>query len=161
MYTPGTCHVILNTWHLTLGTCHVILNTWHLTPVLDMSYLTPDPNTQYMTYFHVVQVHWLDIVTLDRTLPPLIPYYMTYSWLSLLRGLGMTIILLPDVWYSWTPVLLNPCILEPLYTWTLEIGRLLILLLILSPANPRNRITMDNVHLWIPCGHYYLRLYYI
>ena len=88
---------------------YVILDTcsWH--PVYDMlscgiSTLTwhcdPWPNT---TTLHL--------------------YYMTYSWLSLLRGLGMTIILLPDIWYSWTPVLL--------YSWTPEIGRLLTLLLML------------------------------
>ena len=37
-------------------------------------------------------------------------YYIIYSWLLLLRGLDMIIILLPDIWYSWTPVLLNSCI---------------------------------------------------
>jgi len=30
-------------------------------------------------------------------------YYITYSWLSLLRGLDMIIIQLPDIWYSCTP----------------------------------------------------------
>ena len=82
------------TWHLIYdtATCHAILDTWYITPVLDMLYLTP--NTWHL-------------------------YYMAYSWLSLFRGLGMIIILLPDIWYSWTPVLLNSCTPEPLYSWTL------------------------------------------
>jgi len=50
---------------------------------------------------------------------------------------------------------------ELLYTWTPEIGKLLTLLLNYTPVDPRNRITMDIGLLWIPCGLYYLTLYYI
>ena len=75
----------------TLGMLHLIYDLWHwhsvFTPALDIwnlshstwyldtstRYMSPDPDTRYMTCFHVVQVHWLDIVTLDLTLPPLIP----------------------------------------------------------------------------------------
>jgi len=98
-------------WHVIpdLDTCLATLITWPWTPILDMSYLTPAIDTRYMLYFHVVQIPGPDIMTLDQTLPPLIPDYMTYSWLSLLRGHDMIIILLlPDIWYSWTPVYLNP-----------------------------------------------------
>ena len=107
----------------------------------------------YLTCFHVVQVHWPDIVTLDRTLPPLIRYlyYMTYSWLSLLQGLGMIITLLSDIWYSKTPVLLNSCILE-----APKIGRLLILCSwYYTLVDPHKRIIMDIRLLWIPCRHYH------
>ena len=69
--------------------------------------------------------------------------HFAYSWLSLLRGLGMIIILLPDIWYSWTPVLLNSCILEPLKqgdSWYY------------TPDDPRNWLTMDIGLLWTHCG---------
>jgi len=125
-----------NTWLLNL-----IYDLWHrhsvFTPALDilylipdprhlildtgtwyMSYLSPDPNPRYMTHanpylicFHVVQVHWPDIVTLDRTLSPLI---------HVLYGIFMTITF-TGTWhdyyiitrhlvllYSWTPIYLNP-----------------------------------------------------
>ena len=154
IYDTGTRywhrHLICYTWYLFHGTWYLDTSIWH------MSYLTPAPDTRYMTCFHVVQVHWLDIVTLDRHHHPWYLYYMTYFWLSLLRGLGMIIILLPDIWYSWTPILLNSCILEPLkyggswhYSWYY------------TPVDPRNRITMDIGLLWIPCGLYYLTLCYI
>ena len=126
-YLPDPGHVMLDIRFMTMiygnytDTWHVTLDIWFLTPVLDMSYLTPALDTRYMLCFHVVQIPGPDIVTLDRTLWYL--YYMTYSWLSLLRGLGMTIILLPDIWYSWTSVLL--------YSWTPEIWRLLTLVLML------------------------------
>ena len=102
-----------------------------------MSYLTPAPDTRYMICFHVVQIPGPDIVTLDRTLPPLIPvYYMTYSWLSLLRGLDYYIITI----YL---VLLNSYTPELLYTWTPEIGRLLTFSWYYTLVDPRNRITMN------------------
>jgi len=58
----------------------------------------------------------------------------------------MIIILLLDIWYSWTPVLLNSCILEPLKrgdSWYY------------THVYPRNWITMNIGLLWIPCGHYH------
>ena len=87
---------------------YVILDTWSWHPVYDAC-------------FHVVQVHWPDIVALDRTLPPLIP---------VLYNIFMTITFM-GTWHDYYIitrylVLLNSCILEPP-----EIGRLLTLLLIL------------------------------
>ena len=140
-----TWHVILDIWFMTpalgiyTGTQylhrHLICYTWYLIP-LDIRhryliYLTPAPDTRYMTCFHVIQTHWLDIVTLDRTLPPLIPILYDIFMTITLRGVDMVIILLllSDIWYSWTPILL--------YTWTPEIGRLLTLLLILYSSWPR------------------------
>ena len=101
IYRPGTWYVILDTctWHTVYDMLSCGTNTWTW-------HLDP----------------WPDITTPDTCI------YMTYSWLSLLRGLGMTIILLPDIWYSWTLVLLYP--------WTPEIGRLLTLLLILYSCWP-------------------------
>ena len=100
----GTCHAIPDpdiwhrylpcyTWYLIsdTGTCHAILDTWYITPILDI--LSLDLILWHLTgYCYTWHL-----------------YHMAYSWLSLLRGLGMIIILLPDLWYSWTPV--------PLYSW--------------------------------------------
>ena len=126
IYDTGTCHAILITWYpipvfamlyLSLdirhrylpcytyhlisdtGTCHAILIIWYLIPVLAMLYLLLDIWHQYLSYlspdtWHLILWHL---------------YYIAYSWLLLLRGLGMIIILLPNFWYSWTPVLLNSC----------------------------------------------------
>jgi len=85
-------------------------DTWQLTCyhlILDICY-------------HLVQIHltwccdtWLDIITTWYL------YYIAYSWLSLLRGLDMIIILLPSstpkFLYSWTPVLLpvSPVLMSP------------------------------------------------
>ena len=77
----------------------------------DMTYLTPASDTRYMICFYVVQIPGLDILTLDRTLLPLIPvlydifmtitftgtwhdYYIITRYLVLLN--------------SCTPVFLNP-----------------------------------------------------
>jgi len=102
IYGPGTWYDILDTciWHLVydMPSCGTNTWTWHLDP-------------------------WPDITTPDTCI------YMAYSWLLLLRGHDMIIILLlPDIWYSWTPVLL--------YTWTPEIGMLLTLPLILYSCWP-------------------------
>ena len=147
IYDTGTRYVILDTWsttrdiwhrHLICCTWYLIHDTWYLTPVLDMSYLTPDLDTQYMSHasthlacFHMVQVHWPDIVTPDRILLPLI---------LVLYGIFMTITFM-GTWHDYYIVtrylvLLNSCAPELLYTWTPEIGRLLTLLLILYSSWP-------------------------
>jgi len=71
MYTPDTCHAMLNTWYLTLlltifitwyltpilsclsldidtGTCHAILIIWYLIPVIAMLYLLLDIWHRYL-----------------------------------------------------------------------------------------------------------------
>jgi len=63
----------------------------------------------HLTYFHVVQVHCPDIVTVDQTLPPLI---------HVLYGIFITITF-TGTWHDYYIitrhlVLLNSCILEPL-----------------------------------------------
>ena len=133
IYT-GTCHATLITISDT-GTCHATLITWYLTPVLTMLY------TWRLTCYYSLDMLSPGASTFDPILWHLIGYYYTwhlyffaYSWLSLLWGLGMIIILLPDIWYSWTPVLLKSCILEPLKkgdSWYY------------TPVDPRNRITMN------------------
>ena len=115
IFDTDICHAILDPWHLTLtlGMLHSIYDLWHQHSIYRpgtwyMSYLTPDPNTgiwyAFMWYRYLDLTSWL----LTGHYYPWYLYYMTYSWLSLLQGLGMTIILLPDTWYSWTPVYLNP-----------------------------------------------------
>ena len=123
--TPVLDMLLPDTWYLipTLicYTWHLIPDTWYLTPVLDMLSL----NTWYLIIDMLSLDTWHMISpgtdTFDLILSHLTGYYYTwhlfyfaYSWLSLLRGLSMIIILLPDIWYSWTPVLLNSCIPEPL-----------------------------------------------
>ena len=124
---------MLITWHWYFYTWHLIPGTWYLTPVLDMLSL----NTWYMTpnIWHLIidmlSLTWYPFTwysTLDLMLWHLTGYYYTwhmyyiaYSWLSLFRGLDMIIILLPDLWYSWTPVLLNSYISEPLKRETPDI----------------------------------------
>jgi len=153
-------HLACYTWYVTsdTNTWHVILDIWFMTrhsiftPALDilylipnprhfildtgtwyMSYLSLDPDPRYIThanpyliYFHVVQVHRPDILTLDRTLSPLI---------HVLYGIFMTITF-TGTWHDYYNiirhlVLLDSCTPELLYTWTPELGRLLILLVIL------------------------------
>ena len=113
-------YLIHDTWYLTtaLDMLYLIPDLRHL--ILDtgtwyMSYLSPDPDPRYMTHAnpYLTCFHWYKYI--DLTLWPLTGhyhpwylYYMTYSWLSLLRGLGMIIILLSNIWYSWTHVYLNP-----------------------------------------------------
>jgi len=155
MLSLDTWCLTLDIWHryLTCYTWHLILDTWYLTLVLDMIYLTPD--TWYMT---------LDMLshstsTLDLILWHLTVYYHTwhlyyfaYSWLSLLRGLDMIIILLQDIWYSCAP--------ELLYSWTPVTGRLLILFSWChTPVDPRNWLIMDIGLLWTPCGYYHWAIY--
>jgi len=107
-------YVILDTWPLTLDPWHRYLTYYHLTP--DIWHLTIDMLS--LDTWHMLS---LSTDTLDRILWHLTGYCYTWhlyciacSWLSPLRGLGMIIILLSDIWYSWTLVLLNSCILETL-----------------------------------------------
>jgi len=125
-----TYHMISNT-----DTYHAILIIWYLTPILAMLYLTLDIGHRVLVMLYLTP----DIITLDTwhaitrtsTLDLILwhLYYITYSWLSLLRGLGMIIILLPDFWYSWTLVLLNswtPVFLNPCNRETPDIMLLII-----------------------------------
>ena len=144
-------HLTCYTWHVIsdTDTRHVILDTWYQTPVLNMLYLTPDPwhlisdtDTWYvildtwswhlihdtihasthLARFHIVQVHWPNIVAPDRILLPLIP---------VLCDIFMTITFM-GTWYDYYIitrhlVLLNSCAPKLLYTWTPEKERLMIL----------------------------------
>ena len=169
-------HLIYDLWHRHLvftpahgiytSTCHAIFDTWYPTPVLAMLHLSLDIRHRYLIChtWHLLLTPGICMLScgtntwiwhLDSwpdTTTQIPVYYMTYSWLSLLRGLGMIIILLPNIWYSWTPVLLNS--LNPWNRKAPDITPDIILLF-------RNRITMDIGLLWIPREHYYLRLCYI
>ena len=101
-----------------------------MTPVLDMLYLTP--NTWHLIYdtWRLTCYHSHDMLshgtsTLDTWYCDTWHlYYMAYSWLSLLRGLDMIIILFPtsgtpELVYSWTSVssvLMSPALLLLLTT---------------------------------------------
>jgi len=104
-------------WHIILWLC-IQLN-WHqhikyLTLILDTWYLT------YDIWHRTIDMLSLVTDTFNLMLWHLIGYYYTghlyyiaHSWLSLLWGLDMIIILLPDICTaellcSWTPVFLNP-----------------------------------------------------
>jgi len=122
-------HTILNTWYLIpvlamlyllldiwyrylpcyayylipdTGTCHVIFDIWYPTPVLAMLYLPLDMWHWYLlwhlTCYHLVLVYL--IWCCDTCISLHIHDYHFYG--------DLIIILLPDIWYSWTPVYLNP-----------------------------------------------------
>ena len=150
----GTCHVRLITWYRhrymscytyclisDTGTCHAIHITWYLTPVLAMLYLLFDIwhrylscYTYYLICFHVVQVHWPDIVTLN-TLPPLIP---------VLYGIFMTITF-TGTWLLYCYQIFGTP--ELLYSWTPEKGWLLILYSwYYTPVNSHRWIIMDILY---------------
>ena len=136
-------------WYICTGTCHAILITWYLTPVLAMLHLSLDIWHRYLpwslTCYHLVLVYltwycdtWLDIITPDTCISLHIHDYHFYG--------DLIITLSPDIWYSWTPILLNSCIPAPLEkgdSWYY------------TPVDPRNRITMNIGLLWTPCGHYH------
>jgi len=147
MLLLDTWYLTLDIWHryLTCYTWHLIPDTWYLIPALNMLsfdtwYLTPD--IWYLT-IDMLSLTWLlsyGTSTLDLILWHLTGYYYTrllyyivYSWLSLLRRLGMIIILLPHLWYSQTPVFLNPVNKE-----TPDI-----ILLMSYFVDPRNWLIMD------------------
>ena len=113
-------HLILDM--LSLDTWHLISDTWYLTCYL-LIYLTPDIWQLMIDRLSLDTWPMLSLGTdtLDLMLWHLSRYYYTwhlyyivYSWLSLLQRLDMIIILLSDIWYSWTPVFLNPCNRETL-----------------------------------------------
>jgi len=115
-------YVILDTWSLTLDIWHWYLTCYHLTP--DIWHLIYD--TWQLTCYHLLDMLSHGTSILDLILWHLTGhyctwhlYYIAYSWLSLLRELGMIIILLPDLWYSCAP--------ELLYSWTPITGGFLIL----------------------------------
>jgi len=98
----GTCHAILDTWYLTLVLdilsldtwyLHLIYNTWRLTCYHSLDMLSHGTSTLDLILWHLTGYYYTWHL-----------YYMAYSWLSLLRKLGMIIILLSDIWYSWTPI---------------------------------------------------------
>ena len=137
----------------------LLLDTWYLTldiwqRYLTCYYLTPD--TWHLLYYtwQLTCYHSLDMLshgtsTLDLMLWLLTGlllhlYYNVYSWLQLLRGLGMIIILLQDIWYSWTHMLLNSCASKLIYSWTPVIGRILILFSWChTSVDPHNLLIMD------------------
>jgi len=105
----GTCHVILDIWFMTpahgiyTDTWYVIFDTW--STILDIRHRYLPCFTWHLTYCHLVPIHltWYCDLT---------GYYYSGHRTSLhthdyhFYG-DFIIILLPDIWYSWTPVLLN------------------------------------------------------
>jgi len=106
----GTCHAIFDIWYPISVLAMLSLDTWYLTPYIwhltinmlsldTWHMLSPGSSTLDLILWHLTGYYYTWHL-----------YYMVYSWLSLLRGLGMIIILLSNLWYSWTPVLM--------YSWT-------------------------------------------
>jgi len=75
----------------------MIPDTWDLTP----------DDWHAITWYRYI---WPDVVTPDWILLHLTPILHCMFMIITLRGLDMIIILLPDIWYSYTPGLL--------YSWT-------------------------------------------
>ena len=122
-FDTDICHAIFDTDFFHADTCYAICDTWYPTPVLAMLYLTYDTRYWYLscyTYHLILDTDtWCDILdtcswhpvydmlscgtntwTWHRdswpdTTTQIPVYYMTYSWLSLLRGHDLIIILLP------------------------------------------------------------------
>jgi len=114
-------HRYLTCYHLTPDTWHLIYDIWQLTCYLSLDMLSPGASTYDLLLWHLTGYYYTWHL-----------YYMAYSWLSLLWGLGMNIILWPDLCYSWTPALLN--------SWTLVSPVLMSLaLLLLLIAQPYQR----------------------
>jgi len=116
-WLPDTwcCDSVFNSPNIDmLITWLLISDTWYLT----CYHLTPD--TWHLTYYHryMTLTTWYWYTWPDAAIPDLILSHLTdyiaYSWLLFLRGLDMIIILLLDIWYSWTPILMNSCTPEPL-----------------------------------------------
>ena len=99
----GTWHVILDTWYLSHDIWHRYLTCHNLTP--DTWLLLY--NTWRLTCYHslhMVLVHltWYCDTWLETIVPNTLCIFITITF----TGLGMIIILLPDIWYS---CILNPC----------------------------------------------------
>ena len=96
--------------YLILICIYLIPDTWYLTLILDMLYLTFDIWHQYLTCYHLNWYcdTWLDIITPETCITLHIHDYHFHG------DLDMIIILLPNIWYSWTPVsrvLMSPALL--------------------------------------------------
>ena len=92
--------LILDSWYLTPDIWHLIFDTWQLTCYHLLDMLSHGTSTLDLIFWHLTGL----LLHL---------HYNVHSWLPLLRGLGMIIILLPDILYFWTPVLLTPVFLNP------------------------------------------------
>ena len=97
--THNIWHRYLTCYHLTPDTWHLIYDTWQLTCYLLLDMLSHGTSTLDLILWHLTGYYYTWHL-----------YYFAYSWLSLLRRLGIIIILLPNLWYSWTPILM--------YSWT-------------------------------------------
>ena len=111
-YTPvlAMLHLSLDIWHQYLpcytrhlisdtGTYHAILDGWHAITHLTCYHLVPIHLTRYCDTWLVTVLPGICII---------LHIYDSHFYGDLI------IILLPDIWYSWTPVLPNSCIPEPL-----------------------------------------------
>jgi len=80
---------VLDMLSLDTDTLHLIYDTWQLTCYHSLDMLSPGASTYDLILWYLTGYYYTWHL-----------YYMAYSWLSLLRGLGMIIILWPDLWYS-------------------------------------------------------------
>ena len=124
VFTP-VLSIYADTWYVTLDmlimtpTLGIYTGTRYIDPVLDMSYLTPAPDTRYMICWTWHHDSWPDTTTPDTCIIWHIHDYHFYgnlAWLLYYYHIFGT--------------------LKLLYTWTPKIGRLLTLLLILYSCWP-------------------------
>ena len=125
-------HLIPDTWYLTSVLDMLSLNTWCLTPniwhlIIDMLSF----GTIHLTWYCDT---WLDTITPDTCITLLIYDYRFYgdlTWLLYCYQTSDT----PELLYSWTPVLLNSCILEPLEqgdSWCYSTDTILLLISVIN-----------------------------
>ena len=143
-----TRHLTCYTWHVTsdTDTWHVILDIWFLTPALGIHtgtrYLTPIFTMLYLTYdtwHRYLPCYIWHLISDTGTCHAILDTWYITPVLDMLY-------LTPDTCITWHMhdyyiitrhlILLNSCTPELLYTWTPEIGRPLILLLILYSCWP-------------------------
>ena len=129
-------------WHMILWHCIQLTWHWHI------KYLTLILDTWQLTCYHLI----FDMLTLS--IDTVTPDWILLHWTPVLHCLFMIITFMgtwhdyytATIWYSWTSVVLNSCIFEPLKqgdSWYY------------THVDSHSWLTMDIGLLWIHCGHYH------
>jgi len=112
----GTCHAILVIWYLipVLVTLYLLFDIWYRYLPCYTYRLLPDTwynNTWHLTCYHLVLVHltWYCGTCIILHIHDYY-FYRNLAWLLYCYQIFGT----PELLYSWSPVLLNSCIPEPL-----------------------------------------------
>ena len=102
-------------WHIYTDTCHAIFDIWYLTPVLAMLYLTHDTRHRYLPcyIYRLLPNTWYNNTWPDIVAHIIYCIFMTITFTGIWHDY-YTVTRYLVLLYSWTPILLNSCILEPL-----------------------------------------------